>query len=71
MLVTPEVGPSPLDLPSSLHRSWGQFPETGSGPLNQLGTVSGPSGAGKSGDLQVVGMWGIAPPSSVKAFCAV
>lgn len=48
MLATAEAGPSPLHLPSSLHHSWGQFPETGSGPPNQLGTVSGPSGAGKS-----------------------
>ena len=47
-----------------------EFPETGSGPPNQLGTVWGPSGAGKLGDPQVAGV-GVQPPSSVKASCAV
>lgn len=75
VLVTAEAGPSPLHFlhfPSFLHHPWGQFPETGSGPPNQLGTVLGPSGAGKSGDPQVAGVWGgVGPPSSVKASCAV
>lgn len=73
MLVTAEAGPSPSHLPSSRHYPWGQFPETGYGPPNQLDTVSGPSGAGKSGDPQVAGVWGGtgSPPSSVKASCAV
>lgn len=73
MLVTAEAGPSPSHLPFSRHYPWGQFPETGYGPPNQLGTVSGPSGAGKLGDPQVAGVWGVQvpPPSSVKASCAV
>lgn len=70
VLVTAKAGPSPLHLPSSLHLQGGQFPETGSGPPNQLGTVWGPSGAGKLGDPQVAGV-GVQPPSSVKASCAV
>lgn len=72
VLVTAEASPSPLHLPSSLHHPWGQFPETGSGPPNQLGTVSGPSGAGKSGDPQVAGVWGVQAPIQCEGFlCSV
>lgn len=59
VLVTAEAGPSPLHFPSFLHHPWGQFPETGSGPPNHLGTVLGPNGAGKLGDPQVAGVWGV------------
>lgn len=65
VLVTAEASPSPLHLPSSRHYPWGQFPETGYGPPNQLGTVSGPRGAGKSGDPQVAGVWGVQAPHPV------
>lgn len=72
MLVTAKAGPSPLHLPSSLHHPWGQFPESGSGPPNQLGTVLGPSGAGKSGDLHVAGVEGCRPPIQCEGFlCSV
>lgn len=70
MLVTPEVGLFPLD-PTPCTTPGGQFPETGSGPPNQLGTVSGPSGAGKSGVLQFVGMWGVAPIQCEGFLCSV
>lgn len=65
VLVTAEASPSPLHLPSSRHYPWGQFPETGYGPPNQLGTVSGPRGAGKSGDPQVAGVGGVQAPHPV------
>lgn len=73
MLVTAEAGPSPRHIPSFLHQPWGQFPETGSGPPNQLGTVLGPNGAGKSGDPQVSGVSGdVGPPIQCEGFlCSV
>lgn len=74
MLVTAEAGPSPSHLPSSRHHPWGQFPETGYGPPNQLGTVSGPSGAGKSGvpQVAVVCVAGCRPPIQCEGFlCSV
>ena len=62
-----KAGPAPLHLPR------GQFPETGPGPPNQLGTVSGPSGAGKSGDPPVAGVCGgCRPPIQCEGFlCSV
>lgn len=73
MLVTAEASPSPSHLPSSRHYPWGQFPETGYGPPNQLGTVSGSRGAGKSGNPQVAGVSGVCrPPIQCEGFlCSV
>lgn len=71
MLVTAEAGPSPSHLPSSRHHPWGQFPETGCGPPNQLGTVLGPSGAGKLRDPQVAGVWGVPPIQCEGFLCSV
>lgn len=65
VLVTAEAGPSPWPFPSFLCHPWGQFPETGSGPPNQLGTVLGPNGAGKLGDPQVLGCGGVWAPHPV------
>lgn len=72
VLVTAEAGPSPSHLPSSLRSSWGQFPETGYGPPNQLGTVSAPEGQVSQGihRLQVYG--GCRPPIQCEGFlCSV
>lgn len=70
--MTAEAGPSPSHLPSSLRHPWGQFPETGYGPPNQLGTVSAPVGQVSQGThrLQVCG--GCRPPIQCEGFlCSV
>lgn len=72
VLVAAEAGPSPWPLPSSLRHPWGRFPETGSGPPNQLGTVSAPAGQVRRGTHRWQVCRGCRPPIQCEGFlCSV